>query len=293
MGDFPLIRGRRLRATRTDGCGNPVLGPDSRIVTRGFITMTLTPNNTTTDAISVVNANGEECVGEPASSKFANFGVAGTFCKVMPEFFSMITGMPVVRDAAGLEAIGLDFDSAIDIDLSGVALELWSAVPQGACDASGNVEYGYFVMPFAKGGTLSAISIENGAITFGIEGLTTRDGNQWGAGPYDVELDEFGVPGPLNDPLTSTKHLRMIKVGVAPPAETDGAEALGVPATGATAGSPAALTPSNSYAPASFATIGGLTATPNTAWTTGQYVLLRDGSRAYWDGDSWNAGVAP
>jgi hypothetical protein len=293
MSDFPLIRGRRLRLTRTDGCGAPVRGPDSRIVTRGFITMTLTPNNITTDAISVVNAAGEECVGEPASSKFANFGVAGTFCKVMPEAFSMFTGMPVVRDAAGLEAIGLNFDSAVDIDLSGVAIELWSSVPQGACDASGNVEYGYFALPFAKGGTLSAISIENGAITFGIEGATTRDGNAWGAGPYDVELDEDGLPGPLNLALTSTTHLRLQRVGVAPPVETDGAEALGVPATTAVAGSPATTTPANSYAPESLATIGGLVASPLTAWTTGQSLILRNGTRAYWDGDSWNAGIAP
>lgn len=293
MADFPLIRGRRLRATRTNGCGSPVLGPDSRVVTKGFITFTLTPNNTTTDAISVTNANGEECVAEPAASRFANFTIAATFCKVMPELFAMYTGMPVVRDAAGLEAIGIDFDSAVDIDLSGIAQELWSSVPQGQCDASGNQEYGYFVLPFAKGGTLSGVTIENGAITFGIEGLTTRDGNSWGAGPYDVELDENGVPGPLNTALTPTKHLRMMKVGVAPPDETDGAEALGIPATGATAGTPATLTPGNSYAPETLADADSLTADPLTAWTTGQHVVLRDGTYAHWDGDSWNAGIAP
>ena len=30
-----------------------------------------------------------------------------------------------------------------------------------------------------------------------------------------------------------------------------------------------------------------------TAWTVGQYVVLGDGSSAYWDGDSWEAGTAP
>jgi hypothetical protein len=180
------------------------------------------------------------------------------------------------------------------VDLTGVALELWSSVPQGVCDESGNPEYGYFVLPFMKGATLSAITIENGAITFGIEGATTRDGNEWGSGPYDVELDEVGDPGPLNTPLTTTEHLRLQKVGVAPPEPTEGADALGVAATGATAGIPATLTPGNSYAPADLADAAtGFTASPLTAWTTGQHVVLRDGTKAYWDSDSWNAGVAP
>lgn len=80
---------------------------------------------------------------------------------------------------------------------------------------------------------------------------------------------------------------------VAPPAATCGADELGVPATTATAGTPAALTPTNSYAPASLADADALTASPTTPWTTGQYVILGDGSTAHWDGTGWVAGVAP
>jgi hypothetical protein len=292
MTDFKLIRGRRLRVTKTDACGSPYLGPDSRVVTSGFITLGFTTNNVTTEAVSVVNANGEECISEPAKSKFANYTVAGTFCGVMPELFSMLTGMPVVKDAAGLEAIGIDVDSSVDIEATGAAVEVWSTVPGGACDESGDPEYGYTISPFLKGGVLSGITFENGALTFGFEGATTRDGNSWGAGPYDVELDETSTPGPLNIPLSSTNHLRIIKTSVAPPAETDGAEALGVPATGATAGIPATLTPANSYPPANLAGLSTVTATPTTAWTTGQRVDLRDGSSANWNGTAWEAGPA-
>ena len=35
-----------------------------------------------------------------------------------------------------------------------------------------------------------------------------------------------------------------------------------------------------------------ITASPSTAWTTGQYAVLGDGSEAHWDGDSWEAGRA-
>jgi len=65
------------------------------------------------------------------------------------------------------------------------------------------------------------------------------------------------------------------------------------PATGATAGTPGAFTPSGSTAPASLAALqaaGALGQT--TAWTTGQHVVLGDASLAHWDGDSWAIGAA-
>lgn len=80
---------------------------------------------------------------------------------------------------------------------------------------------------------------------------------------------------------------------VAPPAPSCGAVALGVPATGATAGSPGTLEPANSYPPEDLTDAEtGFTATPATAWTTGQYVVLEDGTEAHWDGTAWVAGRA-
>jgi hypothetical protein len=81
-------------------------------------------------------------------------------------------------------------------------------------------------------------------------------------------------------------------VNVEPPSPSNEPIALGIPATGATAGTPGSPTPANSYAPASFATIGSLTASPTTAWTSGQHIVLRDGSTAHWSGTAWVAGTA-
>jgi hypothetical protein len=66
-------------------------------------------------------------------------------------------------------------------------------------------------------------------------------------------------------------------------------------ATGATAGTPGTFTPAGSDGPDSLAALraSGVTASPATAWTTGQYIVLDDGTHAYWDGDSWEAGEAP
>jgi hypothetical protein len=67
-------------------------------------------------------------------------------------------------------------------------------------------------------------------------------------------------------------------------------------ATGATAGTPGTFTPDGADPPADVAGMSGLTASPETAWTTGQYVQTATAGvpgRAYWTGAVWAAGVAP
>jgi len=66
----------------------------------------------------------------------------------------------------------------------------------------------------------------------------------------------------------------------------------GIPATGAVAGTPGSFTPAGASAPANLAAMTGITATPATAWTTGQYVNLADNSKASWSGTAWQAGAA-
>jgi hypothetical protein len=58
----------------------------------------------------------------------------------------------------------------------------------------------------------------------------------------------------------------------------------------ATAGSPGTFSGS---VPADMAGMSGVTASPTTAWTTGQSVVLGDASNAYWDGTTWQVGIAP
>lgn len=64
--------------------------------------------------------------------------------------------------------------------------------------------------------------------------------------------------------------------------------------TGATAGAPGAFTPAGANLPDTLADLqaSSIVASPATAWTAGQYVVLGDSSHAHWDGDSWEAGAA-
>jgi len=65
-------------------------------------------------------------------------------------------------------------------------------------------------------------------------------------------------------------------------------------ATGVTAGSPGAWSPANASPPLNLTTLQGKGAMgQTTAWTIGQFVILYDGSNAYWNGTAWTAGIAP
>ena len=134
-------------------------------------------------------------------------------------------------------------------------------------------------------------------------GATTKDGNGWGVGPYDdVIADAAGDPSFLPSPLDPGDHLYVAFTTVEPPTPTDGCVPLvaptTTPATGAVAGVPGHWTPSGSTPPATLAALqgGSVIASPQTAWTTGEYVQTGTGGaagQAHWDGDSWEASTAP
>lgn len=66
----------------------------------------------------------------------------------------------------------------------------------------------------------------------------------------------------------------------------------GPKSTSATAGTPGGFLPANSDTPNALASMTGVTASPATAWTTGQYVVIGDGSEISWNGTAWVNGRA-
>jgi hypothetical protein len=63
------------------------------------------------------------------------------------------------------------------------------------------------------------------------------------------------------------------------------------PGTGVGSFAPTGATPPLNFADLSDAS--PITATPATAWTTGQYIQLADGSKAHWNGTAWVVGAKP
>ena len=298
---FPLVRGRTMRVTKTDGCCAPAYEEeDGMVVTDGFVSVALTANINEPEEILVTNANGQTCVRDAGCAEFQGYSVEVTFCEVTPCLFSLVTGQPSVVNADG-DIVGFRMNSGINGCGSGFALEVWMGVPGVACtgEAGG---FGYLLLPCLQGGVIGDFTIENAAITFTITGASTKDGNGWGVGPYDVVDDGTG-PASLPSPLDPDDHLYVSFTTVAPPTETDGCTTVPaappiVPATGATAGTPGVWTPFGSTGPADAAeaTTDAVVATPGTAWTVGQYVqgtTSGTAGRMYWIGTAWTAGTAP
>lgn len=227
-----LVKGRRLRATRLDGCGRPIFGDDSQVVTKGFISVAYTANTTESDEINVTNAAGETCVYEAAVTSLVGYGVEIQFCNVDPELLALMTGQPVVVGPDGSTVIGFDVDTKITLDQSNFALELWAGSPTGdACSTVGaQGQYGYLLLPFLTGGILGDFTVENGSVTFTVTGANTKEGNAWGVGPYsDIMLDgstPTPQPGPMFTPVSTTVALRTIIVDLAPPEPVCGARPL-------------------------------------------------------------------
>ena len=212
---FPLVRGRMMRVTKTDGCCGPAYGPDNSVVTEGFVSVALTAAITEPEEITVTNANGRTCVRDAGSPMFSGYGVEITFCEVQPCLFSLITGQPVVTDGTG-EIIGFKMNSKVALDASGFALEVWMGVPGVACEAGsgGAGGAGYLLLPCLQGGVIGDFTIENAAITFTVTGASTKDGNAWGTGPY--------ADSTLFTPLDVDDHLYVAFTTAGVPTPTDG-----------------------------------------------------------------------
>ncbi len=222
---FAQVRGSVIRVTRLDSCGNPDPGQSAVVVSKRISTVTI--DEVTDDGTNIRERNfaDELCVVDDAFTTVIGYTADIALCGVDPDLVSLLTGQPVVTNAAGA-IVGFDATTTVDLDSFGFALEVWSRIAGSACDPNGHRKWGYTPFPFLKGGRLGGFSFENGAVQFTISGAQTRDGNGWGVGPYDVDRDENGAPSPLHTPLGENTHYRNIMVTLDPPAASCGATAL-------------------------------------------------------------------
>lgn len=291
---FPLIGGRVMRVTREDACGVPAWGEKVQAASEGFVSVAATANYDDGQDITVTNANGKKCVNKAAEPELTNLSLDITFCEVDPDIYTAVTGFPQILDPETGDVIGFKVNRGIRPGDVRWGLEVWSsALGSVGCEGDDVIPYGYLLWPFLSGARIGDYTIENNAVTFVASGAVTNDGTGWGIGPYNVVTDDGGDPSPLNEPLDPLDHQIVLRTVVPPPEATDGLIPLDDPdssaATTATAGIPGSF---NGRRPMALAGMTGITASPTSAWTTGQYVTLGDGSRAHWSGTAWAAGAA-
>lgn len=204
-----LARGRALRVTRLDGCGVPVEGPDSTMVTGGFVQVVTTPVYQDPEEIQVLNANGQECISDQADPALRWLTTAITLCNVNPLLINMLTGDPVVTNDATptADTVGFRIDRAVT-GTAAFALEIWSGVPGQACGVGETEGFGYWLYPFVVQGQFGEWTVGNSGLTIDITARTS-DGSGWGVGPYDIRRDATtpATLEPLLTPITETQHM--------------------------------------------------------------------------------------
>lgn len=225
---FAQVRGRVIRVTRLDGCGNPDPGQSAVVVSKRISSVTIDEVTEEGTSIRERNFGDEMCIVDDAFTDVLGYTADIALCGVDPELINLLTGQPVVTNADG-DIVGFDATSSVDLDSFGFAIEVWTRLAGSACDSSGNRKWGYTVFPYLKGGRLGGFSFENAAVQFTISGAQTREGNGWGAGPFDVDRDAAGDPSPLNSALGANTHYRNIMVTLDPPAPTTEASELVAP----------------------------------------------------------------
>lgn len=220
-----FVRGRAARFTRLNGCGVPVYGEASTVTTEGIITIGYTANIDEGDEINVPNFAGVTCVLDTPAPQLTGYTLEIQFCEVDPELYALATGQAVVLDAFG-NAVGFDVDTSVSSLDTAFALEVWAGAPAQRCAEGGTGSFGYFLAPFVQGGVLGDFTIENGAVTFTISNATTKQGNAWGVGPYDVTLDASSVASPLLTAIGTNVALRAMIVNLDPPEAECGSRPL-------------------------------------------------------------------
>ena len=225
MSNFPIVRGKMLRVTRLDDCGNP---PDPQdecalVVTKGFISVGLSSDTEDGTDITQQNADGDLCVVDKSRDQFKRWDVEAEFCDVDPSLLSLVSNVNLETDWDD-NVVGVR--SYQGAPQGAFALEVWAGVPGADCIPGEPSRYGYLLLPFVIPGVLGDITIENDAATFTIGGHT-RGAGGWGVGPYDVvPTDAENTAGPLSTPLDSVEHHLMRFTTIAPPEAEEGCQAM-------------------------------------------------------------------
>lgn len=193
-------RGKMMRLTLLDACGEPVEGPASTLVSKAFVSVTSTPNYLEAEEISQADANGDLCIDDRSDPALRWIDLSIIVCVTDPSMINLITGDPLVlNDAVAPDTVGFRINAALT-GTANFALELWTGITGQACTAAGFTNYGYWLYPWVKDAQWGEWVVQNGALTLTFTARAVND-SPWGVGPYNIRRDAV-VPATLEPLLT-------------------------------------------------------------------------------------------
>jgi hypothetical protein len=269
-----------IRVTALDPSGAPAPGNDM-YVSDQLVKIDFNPDMEAGQEISNRGASGNLCVVYRTPDLLKRLTIELELCIPDPELEVLLSGGDVLYDATDTtDVVGFSYPPLMrDPTPNGISVEAWTRYIIDGYQPP-DQPYMHWVFPrmyLRKGNrTIDVNAMANVYDGYAIENPS------WDGGPEgDWDQDSDRVVQAVFTDTVPEAQLGMQKV----PGQA--------PATGATAGTPGTFTPSGSAPPANLAAMGSITASPTTAWTTGQYVVLGDSSDAFWDSSQWTAGQAP
>ncbi|MBB3040128.1 hypothetical protein [Hoyosella altamirensis] len=229
---FPVVKGIRMRVTKTNFCGLPLEGPGNYTVTDGWISASLSPNMKAAEELEQTNAEGRVCVADRTPPERKWWDATLTLCNVDTCLIGMITDWPMIVDSEG-NVIGFGDQSEVPTDTA-VMIEIWAGASQASdCEAPENDDifdagseitgrqFGYFAF-LLKEATLGDFEIGAQVSTFTLTGITGSFA-QWGRSPFNpIDIDGSGTPGRYLEEPDPDQHIWVQRTPISPPDVTDG-----------------------------------------------------------------------
>jgi hypothetical protein len=211
LGGSP-IKARLMRVIRLNECGVPQAGVGSLIVTKGFVSIEMSPTYQEGEEFIVRNANGDLCVNEQDPNSLTRVGLSFNLCQVDPDLIAIMAGERVLTTGSPT-ATGTGVAFGEGALLSRFSVEVWQPMAgQGACDVSGNPQFMYWAFANVGNASIGNMTFENAALTFAMSATTKAAAPQWGDGPTS--------PAYLPSALEPGEHFAFNITTVPPPAET-------------------------------------------------------------------------
>lgn len=263
----------------------------------GFITATFSPQFEEGDEITEKAADGSVCVSFKVDDSFTRVDYSLSLCDVDPEVTALLAGGNVIIDGDGVVQ---GYTSPVAGAKVGnpVAIEVWSQAVVAGKPAS-DKPYWHWVFPYVKVRYEGDRELGNSRLSNEFTGQGVGNSALVGEGlnPANTGDDYVTYREALINPFsyvrTTGQPDSQPLLSASWPDVTGNITPYVAP-TSVTAGTPGSFNPAEATVPYDLSDLQALGAIgETTAWTTGQYVVLGDGTNAYWDGSDWASGEAP
>lgn len=161
------VKALALLVTRNDECDRSVdpLTPNSRILTSGFMELTLSPDIEDGEEILSKNGSGEICTHYRDQPRLKGYEVELKLCGVPMALVEMLTGSTLLTDDDGNVVGGVSRESKRTSEPYSKGLELWSLNADKSCSTANNNVYIRWLLPKSTNWEIS------GDLTFGLAEL--------------------------------------------------------------------------------------------------------------------------